>query len=223
MHLARHQPPSELQYLPANTGLDEFDDEGGEVQRTARALQGPEELRLFTVVEQYEPWDIDTPLGREQSVGAGQGSPLRLLRRLAMTVALVAIPSGTPVETEGLPSPVIVAVAPAAPSEPLPPPPVEAPTLPPVPVPAPATTPEPPAPPSLESLREAFAGLNGPFMSFDHCQVRLASANRVVARCQGVQNEAAAEGSPPQPHRVEWTLEFNQAEQRWQMVDAAAR
>jgi hypothetical protein len=79
------------------------------------------------------------------------------------------------------------------------------------------------SPPPLESLREAFASLNGPFMSFEHCEVRLAAADRAVARCQGVQQGSASGGSPPQPRRVEWTLQFDRAAQRWQMVDATAR
>lgn len=243
MHPA-HYPPQEPEYLPANSALDEFDDEGieaGPPAPTQRALPKSKDSRVFTVVEQYEPADIDT-LIREQEVGFARRPGLRLLRRLAMTAVLVAIPSGTPVDTEGLPRPVSASVAPAAQ---WPPASVETRTLPSAPT---SATSEPPAvdeareprsperkvsrpavraevvsPPSLESLREAFAGLNGPFMSFEHCEVRLASADRAVARCQGVQNAAPPEGTPARPQRVEWTLEFDRTEQRWQMVDAAAR
>jgi hypothetical protein len=247
MHLARHHPAYELEYLPANLGLEEFDDESVEPRRpgrAVRALQGAEDRRLFTVVEQYEPCDIDTPLAREREADTRHRPSLRLLRRLAMTLVLVGIPSGTPVGTEGLPIPA-PAIAPAArtdqalsPSVTPAPPSAPVPALvPSEPVPsARERTPRSPArgeapraraeavsPPPLESLREAFASLNGPFMSFEHCEVRLAAADRAVARCQGVQQGSASGGSPPQPRRVEWTLQFDRAAQRWQMVDATAR
>jgi hypothetical protein len=253
MYPARHHPAYELEYVSANSGLDEFDDESGEAEQpgpAVRALQGVRESSVFTVVEQYEPSDIDTPPIREPGIDNGRGPTLRLLRMLAMTVVLVAVPSRTPVGTEGLPGSAIATAARVARTDQAPPSslvtstPLSAPVS--APVPAPATS-EPPAnvtnrpppsparvevpraraetvsPPALESLREAFASLNGPFMSFEHCQVRLASADRAVARCQGIRNEAAPGESPPQARRVEWTLEFDRADQRWRMVDAAAR
>jgi hypothetical protein len=250
MHPAHHHLPNELEYVPANSGLDEFDDESIETRPTGpagRALQGREEPRVFTVftvVEQYEPCDIDTPLAPDRQIVTGRGSALRVLGRLAMTVVLVAIPSGAPVGTEGLPIPA-PAIAPAARTDqalspsvtPAPPSALVPALVPSEPVPsARERTPRSPArgeapraraeavsPPPLESLREAFASLNGPFMSFEHCEVRLAAADRAVARCQGVQQGSASGGSPPQPRRVEWTLQFDRAAQRWQMVDATAR
>ena len=75
----------------------------------------------------------------------------------------------------------------------------------------------------LASLRKAFAGLDGPFMTFEHCEVRLASADRAVARCQGTRSEADSEDGSPRQRHVEWTLDFDRAEERWLIVDAAAR
>lgn len=261
MHAAHHQQRYELEYLPDNSGLNEFDVEGAEAGRPGalvRTLPGTGGLRLLTVVEQYEPCDIDTPLSRRDT-GTGGTPALRLLRRLAMTVALVAIPSGTPVGTEGLPSPVVGkatgpvagnAAGPAAGTA------IRAPRLAEVPVPsvappsvarpvaaaiqtlAPARTPAPrlstsqAAPrartdlvsaPDPALIHQALASLNGPFMTFEQCEVRFASVARAVARCQGIENAATPGAPPPQPRRVEWTLAFDRTERRWLIVDSTSR
>jgi hypothetical protein len=164
---------------------------------------------------------------------------------------LVAIPSGTPVGSKGLPDPMTLSAAPAAASA--------------VPAAAPAThpdqflatpvvtrtppptragnesgsnwkpTPRPPASPASPartdtmaapepaSLHQALASLSGPFMTFEQCEVRFASAVRAIARCLGHHTDAAPGGSPSQPRRVEWTLDFDRAERRWLIVDATAR
>ena len=60
MHSALHQPSSELDYLPDNSGLEEFDVEDGEARLSsppARVRSFAGESRLFSVIEQYEPCD----------------------------------------------------------------------------------------------------------------------------------------------------------------------
>lgn len=239
MHSPHHQQPCALEYIPDSSGLEEFDAESGESRLPsppARALPRTEEVRVFSVIEQYEPCDGPWLSDVDTALLAGTRPRVRLLVRLAIAVVLVAIPSGTPVGTEGLPVPSaaqsVHLVGTAQ-------------------VPRPAVTPAPVAaepegvrkraprpsadlpPPragtetasavELASLRKAFASLDGPFMTFEHCEVRLASADRAVARCQGTRREAdSGDGSPRQRH-VEWTLDFDPAEQRWLIVDAAAR
>ena len=242
MYPPQHQRPSQMEFIPAGPGLEEFEVEGGQ------------ELRVFSVVEQYdlsiassrEPdWPV-APRRAGTSASRGGRRAGRLLTRLASAVVFVAIPSGTPVGTEKLPEPALAppahlltatVEAPLAPVA-TPPPAAAAPrgSRPAEPrggeqrVPRPTTAPavpevrtEPASAPQLAALRQAFASLDGPFMTFEHCEVRLAAADRALARCLGTRTEADRAGaSPPQRH-VEWTLEFDRVQQRWLIVDAAGR
>ena len=244
MQAQRDRLPCQVEVILAGSGLEEFDTENGEARRSrppGPGVRDAEVLRAFTVVEQYEPCGgaVDSaqqrPLTLPWSAGSGRRPARRLLARLAIAVALVAIPSESLVETEGLAVPSTVAVGTARMAQALPPT---------VAVPAavamlprpeqvqPQPQPASPRPPTqtpaasaiqMASLRDTFASLNGPFMTFEHCEVRLASADRALARCQGTRNDADGGDASQSPRRVEWTLDFDRAGQRWVIVDSTAR
>lgn len=230
-----HPDTSELDHVVDDAaGLAEFDSESGAAISLCRS-RVPAVLRergTFSVVEQYEPADVagwsetssvpswwaamktasaailvvvttGAPLGTELPERASPVRVAETAQPISTAVPVTAVPAepkrrSTPAATSSKPA---VQASSEAPSEP------------------------PSAPPSeleLASLRRAFASLNGPFMTFEHCEVRLASPDRAVARCQGTASEAGAANGSSRRH-VEWTLDFDRAAERWLIVDAAAR
>lgn len=234
-----HPDTSELDYVVDDAaGLAEFDSESGAAISLCRS-RVPAVLRergTFSVVEQYEPADVvgwsetssvpswwaamktasaailvvvttGTPLGTELPERA---SPVRVAET-AQPISTAVPVAGVPAEPKRRGKPAATSSTPAVQA------PSEAPSAPPS---APPAT--PPSELELASLRRAFASLNGPFMTFEHCEVRLASPDRALARCQGTASEAGAVNGSSRRH-VEWTLDFDRAAERWLIVDAAAR
>lgn len=240
-----HLDRSALAYVVDDAaGLAEFDSESGAAISLSRSRVPAllRDLGTFSVVEQYEPADV---------VGWPETSsvpPWWAAMKTASAAALVVVTTGTPLGTElperGSPARIVETAQPismavpastAAPvtaalaepkrrsrpattsSKPAAQAPSEVRSEPPA---VPPTT--PPSELELASLRRAFASLNGPFMTFEHCEVRLASPDRALARCQGTGSEASAANGLSR-RRVEWTLDFDRASERWLIVDAAAR
>ena len=233
MAALNHKHTSELEYVVDDAaGLGEFNSEGGAVLSLSRSPRGPavlQEVGTLTVIEQYEPVDL-VDWAVTSSV-----APWWAAMKTATAAVLVIVTTGAPLGTElpdpGTPVRVVETVQPPAPTVPLTAVPAEPqrhresgqrpPTIPAV---APSEAPSgPPSELELASLRKAFDSLNGPFMTFEHCEVRLASADRALARCQGTRSEAESGGESPPQRRVEWTLDFDRAGERWLIVDAAAR
>jgi hypothetical protein len=256
MHSLLYQS-CELDYLPNNSGLEEFDVEDGTTRLSsppARAVSVPGQSRLFSVIEQYEAYDgLDASGGADAArLYALQRAPLkaagrtrparRLMARLACAVVLVAIPSGTPVGTgvlPALPAPP-VAAEPVRLAEPVQAQPVPAVTPPPeqaepnevsrraerpkaVTPAAPRALVEPAPALELARLRDALDTLNGLDITLEHCEVRLASTDRAVARCQGIRTEVDPGGESQRQRPVEWTLGFDRAEGRWLIVSESPR
>ena len=255
MHSLLYQS-CELDYLPYNSGLEEFDVEDGTTRPSsphARAVSVPGQSRLFSVIEQYEAYDgLDASgadaarlyaLQRAPLKAAGRTRPVRrLMARLACAVVLVAIPSGTPVGTGVLPalpaSPVAaepVRLAEPAQAQPVPAvmpsqeqaepngvsrrverPKAAAPA-------APRALVEPAPALELARLRDALDTLNGLDITLEHCEVRLASTDRAVARCQGIRTEVDPGGASHRQRRVEWALDFDRAQERWLIVGESPR
>jgi hypothetical protein len=63
----------------------------------------------------------------------------------------------------------------------------------------------------IETVRRAFEGLRGQNLDFQHCDVRLASADRAVARCRGTLGDLSA-----------WTMDLNRAGEQWRVVSLEA-
>lgn len=237
-----HPNTNELEYVVDDAaGLAEFDSESGAAPGLWRSPRGPAvlwEVGRRTVIEPYKPAELVS-----WPAASSVPSPWSAALKTASTAVLVMVTTGAPVDTErserGKPvrmvetvqprstaAPVTAVSATAVPAEPrrqIKPavtsskPASQAPSEP--------RSDPPAARPSevqLASLRQAFASLNGPFMTFEHCEVRLASPDRAIARCQGRSDAEPGSGAPAQ-RRVEWTLDFDRAAERWLIVDAAAR
>ena len=255
MHSPLYQS-CELDYLPYNSGLEEFDVEDGTTRPSsphARAVSVPGQSRLFSVIEQYEAYDgLDASgadaarlyaLQRAPLKAAGRTRPARrLMARLACAVVLVAIPSGTPVGTgvlPALPAPPVAAepvrLAEPAQAQPVPAvmpsqeqaepngvsrrverPQAAAPA-------APRALVEPAPALELARLRDALDTLNGLDITLEHCEVRLPSSDRAVARCQGIRTEVAPGGASQRQRPVEWALDFDRAQERWLIVGESPR
>ena len=119
MHSALHQPSSQLEYLPDNSGLEEFDVEDGEREavQSARPSSRPSPGNLASSVSSN---NTNPATGQTRAalmparLYAPQRAPLKAAAELGQrgvcwrgsrcAVVLVAIPSGTPVGTEVLPA-----------------------------------------------------------------------------------------------------------------------
>jgi len=69
------------------------------------------------------------------------------------------------------------------------------------------------------SLERAFSSLRGQTLAFHRCGMRVTSADRAVARCEGVATAAAARSS----RRATWTINFRRTAGRWVIANVAMR
>jgi hypothetical protein len=81
----------------------------------------------------------------------------------------------------------------------------------------PYTTPAPPVVAAVDNgmdintVRRAFESLRSQNLTFEHCDVRLASADRAVARCKGAPGDLPA-----------WTMDLSRAGEQWRVVSLEA-
>ena len=214
--------------LSGQPGLDGFDPEAersaGPLEvRTAAAgslWSAPEEkLRAFSVVEQYEPSapaDIDRFESAQPSAVRWSGARAAGLAGVAVLVAFL---TGLGVGTQLLPEPRAIYPSVQLVST------AEAPPAPPVAAIVPTSTPiryldrtvgrqsasarasNLPAGTALEldAARRALASLEDQGVPLENCVTRVPAVDRVVVRCHGESSD-------------EWTLDFNRALDRWQVV-----
>ena len=69
------------------------------------------------------------------------------------------------------------------------------------------------------SLERAFSSLRGQTLAFHRCGMRVTSADRAVARCEGVATAAATRSS----RRATWTINFRRTAGRWVIANVAMR
>ena len=240
----RHSETSCILYdISGHIGLDEFDSEG---ERSAVPLEvrsaaagslwcAPEEkVRVFSVVEQYEPSESPHP---ERIDSARPLSPW-WSATLAGAVLLTGVSSGLFVGTQVLPEPrtTHAQVHPASTAEarsfpttrPMASAPARSPGA------GPAARQQPTSGhvsrvatdsgQGLESdeLRRAFASLDTQDIPFEQCAVRVPALDRVVIRCHARRGGGDLEGDWSAGPPAEWTVDFNRALNRWQVVSAPA-
>lgn len=230
MGLSHSETSFVLNDISDDVGLDEFDSEAerrAEPPEVRTAAAGslrfaPEEkLRIVPVIEQYGPADLDRFEPPRPLV------PRWNRTRVAGVAILVAVFAALPVAMRGLPEP--RAAYPEVPPVRT----VEVRSAPPAAAIVPASAPLPNpgrtvvgrqsanakvssfaaqsrAAFELNTIRQALASLEGQNVPLERCTARVAAYDRVVARC----------GSEP---GEEWTLDFNRALDRWQVVGAPAR
>ncbi len=76
----------------------------------------------------------------------------------------------------------------------------------------------------LRALQRAFSALARQNLSFRKCDVNLASSDRARAMCTGVLSFVPRVGSEVEQLRaLSWTIDLRQLDDRWQIVDVAAR
>ena len=73
-----------------------------------------------------------------------------------------------------------------------------------------------------DELRRAFASLDTQGIPFEQCSVRVPAVDRVVIRCHARRGDGDLEGDRPAGPPAEWTVDFNRALDRWQVVSAPA-
>ena len=228
MGLSRSETSCVLYDLSGHPGLDGFDSEAErrarplEVQTAAAGslrLAPVEKLPVFSVIEQYGPADLDRIDSARPLPPWWNGT------RVAGVVILVAVVIGLPVAigvlpesraadpqarpastAEARPASAAAAIVPASAPVPNPPPTV--------PQPASARASSRPARTGgaleLSTVRRAFASLDIQNVPLENCVARVPAVDRVVVRCHGEPAD-------------EWTLDFNRALDRWQVVGAPAR
>ena len=221
--------------------LDEFDLEGG---RRAEPLYVPstdgglllfapeKELHVFSVIEQYEP---TAPADGERIDSARPLSPW-WSATLAGAVLVAGASTGLLLGTQVLPEPRAAHVDRESTAEAS-----SFPTARPTAAPparsldrALAARPQPPSEPATrlatdsgrglepDDLRRAFATLDTQGIPFEQCAVRVPALDRVVIRCQARRGEGDLDGDWSAGPAAEWTVDFNRAMNRWQVVSAPA-
>ena len=76
----------------------------------------------------------------------------------------------------------------------------------------------------LQALQRSFSALARQNLSFRKCEVNLASSDRARAMCTGVLSFVRRAGSEVEQRRnLSLTIELRQLDDRWQIVDVAAR
>ena len=73
-----------------------------------------------------------------------------------------------------------------------------------------------------DELRRAFASLDTQDVQFEQCAVRVPALDRVVIRCHARRGEGGVDGDWSAGPPAEWTVDFNRALNRWQVVSAPA-
>ena len=226
-----HSDPSGAPHRASNhTELDEFDAEAsgraelrhfGTNDGSLLLFAPEEEVRVFSVIEQYAPSERPEPECVDSARHLTPRWDAAKVTILAGAAVLVAALSGLIVGTHVPPerSPALPQVRPASMAEAFSLPTsttavasmsaqqAEQPRARQVSSPASTGPAGTELWPELDAVRMAFADVEGQDVPFELCDAMVAAVDRVVVRCQG------------RP-RAEWTIDFNRALDRWQVVGA---
>jgi hypothetical protein len=242
MGLLQSERSSALHHAPDHVELEEFDLEAG---RRAEPLGIPsvggsllsfapeEELPIFSVIKQYEPsrlsdtkagdsarplspWLRATLAGAVLVAGVSAGLLLGPKMLPEQRTTQVQVHQESTAEARSIPAPSTTVSAP----DPLPDRAREARPQPSEPVTSLAT--DSGRGLELDELRRAFASLDTQDIQFEQCAVRVPALDRVVIRCHPRRGEGDLEGDRPAGPPAEWTMDFNRALNRWQVVSAPA-